>query len=92
MPAQDPDSGGMERADPDALGAEADNLVYPLPHLSRCLIGKSDSHDIPWVHLFLFYQVRNPVGQNPGLARSCSRQYEKRTFRMIYRFLLHRIE
>ena len=86
--SQDSHTAGMKGTHPDALGAEAHQLVHTVPHLLRSFIGKGDRHDIPRVDSLFFYQVRNPVRQHSGLAGTCSRQDQHRPLCPKNRLLL----
>ncbi len=72
--AQDPYTGGVEGTDPDTFGAVGDDLVYPFPHFTGCLVGKGQCQDLPGIHLMFFDQIGNAVGKNSGLAGTCSCQ------------------
>ena len=71
---QNPHTGGMKGGDPHTLRAKSYQIVYTIPHLSGCLIGKGNCHDIPWIHALFLNQICNAVRQHPGLSGSCSRQ------------------
>ncbi len=88
MPSQNPHAHRMERADPDALRAKSNHPVHPLPHLPRGLVCKRNRKDIPGVHPLLVNQVRNPVGQDPGLPGTGPRQDEERPLRVENRLPL----
>ena len=66
--AQDPHAGRMEGRHPDALGTKSHQLVHTFSHLLGCLVGKSDSKDVPWIDPHLFHQVGDSVSQHSGLA------------------------
>ena len=89
MPAQDPHTGRVKGADPDALRAKSYQLVHTLPHLSCRLIGKCDGQDIPWIHLLFIDQIGHPVGQHPGLAGTRSGQDQQRPIGVKHSLLLH---
>ena len=80
MSPQNPHTGRMERADPDALRTKLHLLIHTLPHFSCCLIGKCNRHDIPWVHALILDQMGDPVSQDPGFTRARTRQNQKRPF------------
>ena len=88
---QNPHTGRMKGADPDAFRSKAHQRIHSLTHLSRRLIRKGNSQDIPGIDLFFLDQVCNPVGQYPGLPRSGSRQNKERTFGVKHCLLLHGI-
>ena len=73
MPVQDLYAGGMERGYPDALRAEAHQLVHPIPHLPRRLVRERDGKDMPGIHAAPVDQIGDPMGQHSRLAgaRSC---------------------
>ena len=76
--AQYPHAGGMEGGDPDAVRAYAHNILHTLLHLPRCLVGKGDCHNIPWVYPQFIYQVSNSVGKHTGFSRTCASQQKNR--------------
>ena len=79
VPAKDPDTHGVKGRDPDALRAEADHPVHPLPHLSRRFIGESDRKNIPWIHAALVHQICDPVRDHSGLAAAGTGQDQYRS-------------
>ena len=84
MTAQDPDTHGMERGDPDALGTKADQVINSLAHLSRGLVGKSDRKNIPGVHAALIHKISDPVGDHPGLSAAGAGQDQDRSLSPFY--------
>ncbi len=68
VPSENPDTGGMEGADPHAVCSVFYLGIHPLPHLSCRLVGKCNGQDIPGIHLLFPDQVSDPVGQHSGLA------------------------
>ena len=67
--AQDPHARGVEGRDPHDPGALADEVLDPLLHLRRGLVGERDREDRPRVRLALGDQPGDPPGEHPGLAR-----------------------
>ena len=92
IPAQDPYTGRMECADPDALRTISHDLIHTFPHLSGRLISKCDSQNIPRIHSAFIDQMSDPIGEYSRLARSGSRQDQKRSIHMQHRFLLLSIQ
>ena len=58
-----------------------------LSHLSRCLIGKGQSKDIPRLHSLL-QEIGNLVGKDTRLATTRSRYDERRSIDAKHRFTL----
>ena len=82
----------MECADPDIFCAKIHNLIYTFPHLPWGLVCKCNGQNIPLIDLTFINQIGNPVGQHSGLAWPGPCQNKKRSFCMIDRFLLDRIQ
>ena len=76
--AQDADAGGVERRDPHDPGPPADQLLDPVLHLGRGLVGEGDGQDRSGVRLALADQPGDPTGQHPGLAGARARDDEQR--------------
>ena len=92
IPAQDPHTGRMKCTDPDALRTISHDLIYTFPHLSGRLIGKCNSQNIPRIHPAFIDQMSDPIGEHSRLARSGTRQDQKRSIHMQHRFLLLSIQ
>ena len=79
MPAEDPDTHGVECGDPHTLSAEADQVVNALAHLPRSLVGESDRENIPGIHSALIHQISDPVSDHPGLSAARARKDQNRS-------------
>ncbi len=77
--AQNPHAHGMERGDPDALRAKADEVIHALTHLPGRLIGKGNRQDIPWIDAAFLHQIGNAVCDHTGLAAASSCQDQNRS-------------
>jgi hypothetical protein len=59
----------VEREDPHpASQAGTDELLHALGHLARGLVGEGDREDLERADPVLADQVRDPMGEGPGLA------------------------
>ena len=76
--AQDAHAGGVEGRDPHDPGALADQLLHPLLHLGRRLVGEGDGEDRAGVGSALGDQPRDPSRQHAGLARTGAGDDEQR--------------
>jgi hypothetical protein len=76
--AQDPHARGVEGGHPHQPGARADQRGHPLLHLAGRLVGERDRDDLARVDVPLGQQVRDPVGQHPGLAGAGTGHDEQR--------------
>ena len=68
LAAQDADAGAVEGGDPHGVGARADQLLDALLHLARGLVREGDREDLAGVDMARAEQMRDAVGQHPGLA------------------------
>ena len=84
MAAQDPHTHGVESGDPDALRAEADQLVDALSHLSRRFVGESDGKNIPGIDPALVQKIGDPVRDHSGLAAPGTGQDQNRALGLFY--------
>ena len=69
----------MERIDPHATQAAADEPCEPLAHLACGLVGESHRENVPGGDAKVVDKVRNTVGEHARLAASGARQNEKRS-------------
>jgi len=92
LPAQDPGAGRVEGGDPHLLRHRADEGGDPLLHLGRGLVGEGDGQDRERRHPLGRDQVRDPVGEDPGLARPGAGDHEHRPRRGDHRLLLDRVQ
>ena len=86
--AQNADTGGMKRGNPDTFRTVSYHLINTLPHLPRSFICKCNGHNIIWIYSKFIDQIGCAVGENPCLSRTGSRQDQKRSFRCHDRLLL----
>ena len=68
--AQHAGAGGVEGHHPHRAGAVPHELLHPLAHLLRGLVGEGDGEDLARPRLPGAHQVGDPVGQDARLARS----------------------
>ena len=92
LTAQDPHAGGVEGGDPHQLGAVADQLGHPVPHLGGGLVREGDGQHRARVDLALAHQVRDPAGQHPGLARAGAGHHQHRGALVQHGLTLRRVE
>ena len=86
--AQDLYACRMERADPGAAGIDPNARLHTLTHLTGCFICKSNGKDIARADPLFADQIRDPVRDDPGLARTGPCQYKKRSLCCKDRFFL----
>ena len=89
---QDPGARRVERRDPHPVGDRTDEGSHPLLHLPRGLVGEGDRQDPEGRDAALGDQVRDPVGEDAGLARSGARDDEERTVGRGDRLVLDRVQ
>ena len=78
IPPKDPGAGGVKGADPGLGGGLLPRqLLNPLLHFGRGLVGKGQGQNVPRRDPVVD-EVRDPVGQGPGLAAAGPRQNEHR--------------
>ena len=90
--AQDARARGVEGRDPHAVRDGTDELGDALLHLARGLVRERDREDLEWRHAAFRDQVRDPVGEEAGLARPCARDHEHRTVGRDHRLALHGVQ
>ncbi len=88
MAAQNAHTGRVKCGHPDLARTESHQLVHPLTHLSRRLIGECDCQNIPGLHPYFIDQVCNAVREHPGLAAARSRQQQQGAFGLPHCFFL----
>ncbi len=89
---QDAGACGVERRHPHPVRHAAHQLGDALLHLTRGLVREGDREDLERRHVTLADQVRDPVGQQAGLARSRARDDEHRTVGRRDRLALDRVQ
>ncbi len=77
MAAKKTHADGVERAQPHALHAPADQPLDAPRHLARGLVREGDGQDLARPGPAGDHQVRDAGGQDPRLARARTRQYEQ---------------
>jgi len=75
---QDANTRGVKRRDPHQPGTWPDQLGHPVLHLTSGLVGEGNRDDLTRVHLSGREQVRDPVGEDPGLAGTGAGHDEQR--------------
>ena len=78
--AQDPGARRVEGHHPHRAGAVAYQLLHPLAHLLRGLVGEGDCEDLTGSRLAAAHQVGDPAGEHTGLARSSAGEDEQGPF------------
>ena len=78
LPAQDPDARRVERGHPHASRGRSDQLLDPLAHLGRGLVGERDREDLAGPRPARGQEVADAVRQHPRLARTGARDDEQR--------------
>jgi hypothetical protein len=68
LPPEDAGTGRVEGRYPHLLRHRPDELADPLLHLVGRLVGERDGQNGERRDLQILDQVRDPVGQHPGLA------------------------
>src|SRR5215510_11883231 len=82
----------MKRTEPDGQPRGAEELMHPLAHFLRGLIGKCHGEDLFREDATGTDEVRDTVCNDPRFARSCTGENQERAIAMLYGFLLRRIE
>ena len=72
----------MERADPRAAGARAEDLLDPLAHLARGLVGEGDRDDAARRDAGLADEPGDAVGDDAGLSGAGPGEHEQRAARV----------
>ena len=85
--SEDPEACRVESEDPH-VDAFSHQVFYSFAHLARRLVRKGHSQHVVWVDAFFSYHVCDAVGHGAGLAASCPRQNEERSFCVHGRFSL----
>ena len=89
--AQNPHTGRMKGADPEALGI-TEELFETLPHLTRGLVGKGHCEDLPGVNRVLCYQPGDPMREGTGFTGAGPGQNKNGALEDFYRLPLPVIE
>ncbi len=92
LAAQDAHARRVERRDPHALRAVADQLTDALAHLARGLVRERDREDLARPRLFRAQQRGDAAGQHARLARSGTGDDQQRGSAVGDRFALRRVE
>ena len=67
----------VEGSTPEALGLHAGQLMHPVEHLLRRLVGEGEKQDLPWAHA-LRKEPRHPVSEGPSLPGACTGKNQQR--------------
>jgi hypothetical protein len=86
---QDTNAGRMKGADPDPLASLTEKTADPFLHFIGSLIGERDGQDAEWRNLLLLDEIGHPMREDTGLAASCARKNQKRSFGVKNRLLLY---
>lgn len=78
LAAQDADAGAVEGHHPHRVGARAHEGLDAFLHLARGLVREGDREDLAGVDIALAEQMRDPVGEHPGLAGAGTGHDEQR--------------
>ncbi len=92
LTTQDAHARGVERRDPHSLGGTADELVDPLAHLGRRLVGEGDGEDLARPRLPALQQPGDAAGEHARLARSGARDDQQGRPAVQHRLALARVE
>jgi hypothetical protein len=92
LPAQDAHAGRMERHDPHGPRLRADQRGDAGGHLAGRLVGEGDGQDLVRRDVARGEQVRDPVGEHPGLPRARAGHDEQRAALVYHGSTLLRIE
>jgi hypothetical protein len=90
--AQDPHARGVEGAGPEPAGGRPDEGDQPVAHLPRGLVRERDRDDPLGPHAPHLHEVRDAVGEHPGLAAARAGEHEERTALVQHRLALGRVE
>ena len=71
----------MESAHPEPADLIAGEALDPVPHLAGRLVGEGNGQDLVGEDAALLQQPRDPVSQDPGLARARPGDDEDRSLR-----------
>src|SRR5437870_5609864 len=82
----------MKSRHPEPIRLGADEMADALLQLARCLVGESNRQDLARSREFFPEQKGDPVRQDPRLPRPCPSQDEKRSFAVLHRLELRRVE
>ena len=92
FPPQDAPAGGMEREDPEAAAALAEQPPQPLLHLPGRLVRERDREDLVRLRADGVDQVRHSVREHPCLAGPGAGDHEQRPLGREDGLALRRIE
>ena len=95
MTAQYAHADGVEGAEPQALGAGADQPLDPLEHLPRRLVGEGDGKDLAGKRPPGRQDMGKAGDQHPGLAGAGAGQDQNRPVERLHRralLLVQRLE
>ena len=82
----------MERRHPHAVADRPEELGDPVAHLARGLVRERDREDLERRRAELGDEIREPVGQHPGLARARAGDHEHRPGRQRHGLVLGRVQ
>ena len=91
LAAQDARAKGMECREPHVPGGRPSHVIHAGTHFFGRLVRKGDGQDLPGRDP-LVQQMGNAAREHLGLAAAGAGQDEHGAFRMMYRFLLLRIQ
>jgi hypothetical protein len=78
----------MKRTHPQRRGLARDQMLEPLAHLARGLVGERDREHPPRGDQALLDQMRHALRDDPGLAAARAREHHERTISVHDRSLL----
>ena len=90
--AQHPRAGRVEGGHPHRPRGAPDQLLDPLAHLRRGLVGEGDRQDLARPRGAGRQQVGDAVGQDPGLTRARSGDHQQRPLFVEHRLALRSVE
>ena len=92
LPSQYPETRRVKGAYPEPERRAARERLHSLFHLPRGLVREGHGEDLPGRDSVVFYQVGDAVRYHPGLSRTGTREYQKRSFAVTHRFGLGRVQ
>ena len=92
VPAQDADTGGVERRDPHLLGNGTHQALHPALHLVCRLVGEGDGQHLERRDALLLDEPGDAVGEDPRLPRPGAGDDQQRAAGVGYRLTLDGVE